>query len=82
MTHTATAIKDNRGTSDFLFVFYNGERLKMKAEDDSVNEWLDDNRDRVRLMHVGETCTMFEKGVILDKFRVTREEFVGALDKI
>lgn len=63
------------GTHDILAVFQTGLTMSLSAEDlDHVNEWIQDNKNQLRLVHFGRTAINYRGGEIAGTYQCTREQ--------
>lgn len=63
------------GTKDILAIFSSGDKLSLSAEDlDTANLWIDENKDRLSLVHFGETAVHYRNGEISAQYLSTRQQ--------
>ncbi len=69
-----------KGTQDILCVFGNGHKMSLSASDlDHANRWIEDNRDKLRMVHFGETAISYRDGRIVAQLHIPREQCLESI---
>lgn len=69
-----------KGTQDILAVFSNGSTMSLSAENlDYANQWVQENRDQLRLIHFGRTAVNYRGGKVVASLEMDRAHVLESI---
>lgn len=68
------------GTTDILCVLNGGSALRLSAENlDHANQWIDENKDQLRLIHFGRTAVNYREGKVVASLEMDRAQVLESI---